>query len=407
MGEVGDLVVRLIADIREFMGKMDEAEAKVGEFAAMSEKSGARFGKAMAKMGTAVIGLTAVIVGYGIKKAFDYNKAIEAIGFQSGASATEVERLKTHILDLSVATATSATDLAAAYTQVEKAGFSGAKADAIIASSAKLAKLSNTDLITSTKDLIAVQALHLNGQKNAADTAGTLLKLNKMSVGSMDDLTAMFTGKPAASIAAYGISMNSLATGVAVVAHHGLNASVAMTSFSTGLARLEKPSTAMNDLLMGTKSKPGIGMSQKQLVEDLRKPNGMFVALNDLKTHFLAAGYPAKEFAGYLTNLVGPRGASGFGIMAKYLGEMKTTFPDLANGSKALAEEWAKFQKTPEFKFGKLKESFNKAMIQIGNFVLPVVIDVANALLAAQKWLADPKHKIYAHIVADLSLIHI
>jgi hypothetical protein len=404
MGEVGDLVVRLIADIREFMGKMDEAEAKVGEFAAASEKSSVRFGKAMSKMGTAVIGLSAVVVGYGIKKAFDYNKAIEAIGFQSGASAQEVDRLKTHILDLSVATATSATDLAAAYTQVEKAGFSGAKADAIISNSAKLAKLTNTDLITSTKDLIAVQALHLNGQKNSAETAGTLLKLNKMSVGSMDDLTAMFTGKPAASIASYGISMNTLATGVAVVAHHGLNASIAMTSFATGLARLEKPGGAINTLLSGDKTHKGIGMSQKQLVEDLRKPNGLFVALNDLKSHFLAAGYPAKEFAGYLTALVGPRGASGFGIMAKYLGEMKTTFPDLANGSKTLADQWAKFQKTPEFKFGQLKESFNKAMTQIGNFVLPVVIDVANALLAAQKWLADPKHKIYAHIVADVAI---
>ena len=102
MNEIGDLVVRLIADIREFMGKMDEAEAKVGEFAAASEKSSARFGKAMSKIGTAVIGATAIIAGYGLKAAYDYGKTIEAIGFQSGASAAEVDRLKTHILDLSV-----------------------------------------------------------------------------------------------------------------------------------------------------------------------------------------------------------------------------------------------------------------------------------------------------------------
>jgi TP901 family phage tail tape measure protein len=404
MHEIGDLVVRLIADIREFMGKMDEAEAKVGEFAGVSEKSSARFGKAMSKIGTAVIGASAVIAGYGLKAAYDYGKTIEAIGFQSGATATEVDRLKTHILDLSVATATSATDLAAAYTQVEKAGFSGAKADALVSNAAKLAKLSNTDLITSTKDLIAVQALQANGSKDAAASAGLLLQLTKNSVGSMSDLNALFTGKPAATAASYGISLANMATGVEAVAKHGLDANVAMTSLSAGLTRMIKPSSSVNDLLVGTKTKKGIGMNQQQLADDFRKPNGLFVALNDLKTHFVSAGYPAQQFGAFLTQLAGPRGSAGFGVMAKYLGDMTKYYPQLVNSSKQFADSWAAFQKTPEFKFGKLKESFNKAMIQIGNFILPVAIDIANALLKAQKWLSDPKHKIYTHLIADVAI---
>ena len=404
MNEIGDLVVRLIADIREFMGKMDEAEAKVGEFAAASEKSSARFGKAMSKIGTAVIGATAIIAGYGLKAAYDYGKTIEAIGFQSGASAAEVDRLKTHILDLSVSVATSATDLAAAYTQVEKAGFSGAKADALVSNAAKLAKLSNTDLITTTKDLIAVQALQANGSKDAAASAGLLLQLTKNSVGSMSDLNAVFTGKPAAVAASYGISLANLATGVEAVAKHGLDANVAMTSLSSGITRMIKPSSAINDLLVGTKTHKGIGMNQQQLADDFRKPNGLFVALNDLKTHFVSAGYPAQQFGAFLTQLAGPRGSAGFGVMAKYLGDMTKYYPQLVNSSKQFADSWAAFQKTPEFKFDKLKTAFHDAMIKVGNFILPVAIDIANALLAAQKWLSNPKHKIYAHIVADVAV---
>ena len=404
MNEIGDLVVRLIADIREFMGKMDEAEAKVGEFAAASEKSSARFGKAMSKIGTAVIGATAIIAGYGLKAAYDYGKTIEAIGFQSGASAAEVDRLKTHILDLSVSVATSATDLAAAYTQVEKAGFSGAKADALVSNAAKLAKLSNTDLITTTKDLIAVQALQANGSKDAAASAGLLLQLTKNSVGSMSDLNAVFTGKPAAVAASYGISLANMATGVEAVAKHGLDANVAMTSLSSGITRMIKPSSAINDLLVGTKTHKGIGMNQQQLADDFRKPNGLFVALNDLKTHFVSAGYPAQQFGAFLTQLAGPRGSAGFGVMAKYLGDMTKYYPQLVNSSKQFADSWAAFQKTPEFKFDKLKTAFHDAMIKVGNFILPVAIDIANALLAAQKWLANPKHKIYTHLIADVAI---
>jgi TP901 family phage tail tape measure protein len=404
MNEIGDLVVRLVADIREFMGKMDEAEAKVGEFAGVSEKSSARFGKAMSKISTAVVGVGAVLIGYGLKTAYDYGKSIEAIGFQSGATAKEVERLKTHILDLSVATATSATELAAAYTQVEKAGFSGAKADAIVSNSAKLAKLSNTDLITSTKDLIAVQALQANGSKDAAAASGLLLELTKNSVGSMADLNALFTGKPAAAAASYGISLANIATGVEAVTKHGLDASVAMTSLSAGLTRMIKPSQSIETLLGGDPKthKGGINFSQQQLAADFRKPNGLFVALNDLKTHFLAAGYPAKEFSAFLTQLAGPRGSAGFGIMAKYLGDMTKYYPQLIDGSKKFADSWAAFQKTPEYKFEKLKQEFNKAMVQIGNFVLPVAIDVANAFIAAQKYF--DKHPLVAQLATDAAL---
>jgi TP901 family phage tail tape measure protein len=383
---------------------MDEAEAKVGEFAGVSEKSSARFGKAMSKISTAVVGAGAVIAGYGLKAAYDYGKTIEQIGFQSGATVTEVDRLKTHILDLSVSVATSATELAGAYTQVEKAGFSGAKADALVSNAAKLAKLSNTDLITSTKDLIAVQALQANGSKDAAAASGLLLELTKNSVGSMSDLNALFTGKPAAAAASYGISLANIATGVEAVTKHGLDASVAMTSLSAGLTRMIKPSQSIETLLGGDPKthKGGINFSQQQLAADFRKPNGLFVALNDLKTHFLAAGYPAKEFSAFLTQLAGPRGSAGFGIMAKYLGDMTKYYPQLVDGSKKFADSWAAFQKTPEFKFEQLKAELNKAMIQVGNVLLPVAIDVANAFLGAQKYF--DKHPLIAKIATDAAI---
>ena len=396
MHEVGDLVVRLIADIREFMGKMDEAEAKVGEFATVSEKSSARFGKAMSKISSAVVGVGAVIVGYGLKAAYDYGKAIEKIGFQSGASEAEVNRLKKHILDLSVATASSATELAGSYVLIEQAGFRRAKADEIAVNAAKLAKLTNTDLATSTKDLIAVQALQLNGSKSAAETTAMLVELNRNHVGTLEDLSNLFGGKLSATMKTFGISTASAGAGIEAITKHGIAANVATQGLTVGMTKLLTPSAKID------KSLHAIGLSQRRIADDLHKPNGLFVALSDMKTHLIAAGVPAKDFGGYISSLAGARGAAGLGVMMQYLDEMKKAYPDLLNSQQKFDEAWAKFQQTPEFKFDKLKSEFNKAMIQVGNVLLPVAIDVANAFLNAQKYF--DKHPLVAQIATDAAI---
>jgi hypothetical protein len=121
-----------------------------------------------------------------------------------------------------------------------------------------------------------------------------------------------------------------------------------------------------------------------------------------MKTHLIAAGVPAKDFGGYISSLAGARGAAGLGVMMQYLDDMKRAYPDLLNSQKKFDEAWAAFQKTPEFKFDKLKAQFNKAMIQVGNVVLPVAIDVANALLNAQKYF--DKHPLISKLAIDAAL---
>jgi hypothetical protein len=121
-----------------------------------------------------------------------------------------------------------------------------------------------------------------------------------------------------------------------------------------------------------------------------------------MKTHLIAAGVPAKDFGGYISSLAGARGAAGLGVMMQYLDEMKKAYPDLLNSQQKFDEAWAKFQQTPEFKFDKLKSEFNKAMIQVGNVLLPVAIDVANAFLNAQKYF--DKHPLVAQIATDAAI---
>jgi hypothetical protein len=150
------------------------------------------------------------------------------------------------------------------------------------------------------------------------------------------------------------------------------------------------------------KSLHAIGLSQRRIADDLHKPNGLFVALSDMKTHLIAAGVPAKDFGGYISSLAGARGAAGLGVMMQYLDDMKKAYPDLLNSQKKFDEAWAKFQQTPEFKFDKLKSEFNKAMIQVGNVILPVAIDVANAFLNAQKYFDE--HPLISKVAIDTAI---
>ena len=79
-------VVSIFADIREFKAKMGEATATVREFGAEATTMSERLKSAGTKMANVVaLGVGGAIV-YGVREAYKYNEALDAIANQSNAS---------------------------------------------------------------------------------------------------------------------------------------------------------------------------------------------------------------------------------------------------------------------------------------------------------------------------------
>jgi len=298
--------VELIAEIKEFLAKMKEAEhamGKVGDKATYTKEKMAALGQKMA---------TGVIAGFGgtmvlaTKYAYEYQKSLEEIGLQANVSEEELHRLHDAVLATSSATATSTDEIAKAYLQVEKAGIKGAQADTMVTQAAMLAKVAHADLNKTISAGIVIQQLGIAKGMNTVQMYDALYGAVKNSKLSLDELTSVFQGKAALAISNYGIKLNEVAGVAGVFKKANMDAGAGMAGLQLALAKLTTRNAKANDTLKE------VGLTQAQIAADLKKPNGLVTMFQDLSTHIGKAGVPMQQF---LNSLAGTRGAQGLGFL--------------------------------------------------------------------------------------------
>ena len=122
MAGINEVVVRLVADMKEFQAKMGEAGHTVKEFGKEADTMGGKWKAIGSKLSTGVLmGVGGALV-YGTEQAYKFNESLDAIVNQSGATVEEVDKLRGKIIEVSNATGYSADSLSGAALQIEKAG---------------------------------------------------------------------------------------------------------------------------------------------------------------------------------------------------------------------------------------------------------------------------------------------
>jgi TP901 family phage tail tape measure protein len=356
--------VELIAEIKEFLARMKEAEhamGKVGTSATMTKEKMAALGQKMA---------TGVIAGFGgtmvlaTKYALEYQKSLEEIGLQANVSEEELHRLKSAVLDTSSATATSTEEIAKAYLQVEKAGIKGAAADKMVTQAAMLAKVAHADLNKTVQAGIVIQQLGISKGLTTTQMYDQLYGAVKNSKLSLDELTSVFQGKAALAISNYGIKLNEVAGVAGVFKKANMDAGAGMAGLQLALAKLTTRNSKANDTLKT------VGLTQAQIAADLKKPNGLVTMFQDLSTHIGKAGMPMQQF---LNSLVGARGGAGIGFLIKQLPALQQMSAGAGASVKDAFGEWLK---NPEGAMEKFKTTLKNTLIKVGDFILPAVTKV-------------------------------
>jgi TP901 family phage tail tape measure protein len=385
------VVARLIADIGEFQAGMGAAKAETAGLQAANSRLAAA-----GKVAFAALAVGVAAVGFeSVKLASNFDQTMELIHTQAGASQSEVDGLKRSVLDLAPAVGIGPEKLAEGLYHIESTGFRGKAAMDILAASAKLAAMGLADLDTVTFAMSGVMSVGMKDVQGAADATNYLNTIVGMGDMRMNKLAAAIGTGVLPSFKAAGLGMKDFGASLATITDNSTGADEAATRLRMTVSMMAAPTLKARDALAS------IGISSTQLADDMRKPDGLLVAVMDLKTHLEQSGKTASEQNAIIAAAFG--GGRSSGAMHTLLEEsdrLKSKYGQLGTEATRAAkaqEAWKAQQQQFAQQLHQLGAEAQVLGVKIGEWLIP-------KLQATASWLA--KHigvvKIVAVVIGSL-----
>ena len=394
-GLLPPVIATLIADTKEYMAKMTEAQAKMGEFGVASETTGGKMAAFGKKATTAVAAVGVAMVAYGVDKALQYTQALDKIQNQAGASASEIDYLKGVILNVSNQTAISSDQISNAFLQVEKAGIRGKDAYNLVDNAAKAAAITGGDVASIATTIVAAQSLQITKGQSVAQITATLVKANQNHIGSLDDLVGLLKGRVGGALAAYGINLGEAAAVSDIASKAGYNNARSMTTLATGLGTVENPTKA------SAKAMAALGLNSEELATTARHPGtGLIDVLKSLEVQSQKTGVPLEKL---ITATFGKGSVGLVSALAKQLPALQALNTSLQGASQqSLNTAFGITQSQLNFKIAQIKTQLTNALTGIGITFLPTISTLANVVTTVTSYFQ--KHPIAMSIFSDTSI---
>jgi TP901 family phage tail tape measure protein len=323
------------------------------------------FGHLMAPVS---LGLLAVGV-YSIKAAQTFQAEMTRIQTQAGATGAEVNRMTKYILNLAPAVDIGPNELAKGLFHVESAGIRGAEAMRTLDAAAKGAAIGQANLEDVTNTLVGVLRTHIGGVHGAADAMDQLNAIIGEGNLRMQDLTAAFGTGFALTAKQVGIPLKDLGAALDEMTQKGIPAAKAATSLRFALLNMAAPTKA------GQKALEEIGIKQGELAEDLRRPDGLRVAVTDLNEHMQKMGLSATKQTELLKSAFGGiRSSAAILTLTQDLGGFNNILTKLGGnqGTKDFEEKFKKTSETSAFKWHQMTATIESDSIKMGITLLPI-----------------------------------
>src|SRR5690349_21632682 len=379
------IVAHLIADIGEFSAGMGAAKAEVAGLQAANARLAAAGKVAMAAL---AVGVAAV--GYeSVKLASNFDQTMELVHTQAGAAQSEVDSLKQSVLDLAPTVGIGPEKLAQGLYHIESTGFRGKQALDILAASAKLAAMGMADLDTVTFAMSGVMSVGMKDIASAADATNYLNTIVGMGDMRMEKLAAAIGTGVLPSFKAAGLGMTDFGASLAVITDNSTSADEAATRLRMTVSMMAAPTGKAKEALSS------IGITSTQLAEDMRKPNGLLVAVMDLKEHLEKSGKTASEQNAIIAAAFGGGRSSGaIHTLLEETDRLKSKYGQLGTEATRAAkadEAWKAQQQQFSQQMHQLGAEAQVLGVKIGEWIIP-------KLQATASWLA--KHITVVKIAA-------
>jgi len=397
-GSVEDLWVRLGANISGYVAGMETAGAAAGRFdvAQLRAQGHARAGWASAGVGLAAFGVATAaagvaVVGYAIHNAIAMQTMMERLHTMGSITQAEVGSTTKTVYDLGTATGMSGTQIAEALYHPISIGFTLKESLQQVKYAAEESKLSGANLddtmysLTSTMKALNVPAT------SAYQTMGMLHSIVHNGDTKFQDFNESVKNLMP-SLGSMGISLQSGGAALDYLTDRGNKADVASTRLTMGLALMSAPTKQAAKYLsaLGLSSSEvtaksadtanalkKAGLSTTQLSDDLRKPDGIAVALIDLRTHLHNAGVTANESDAIISKIFGGgRTDKGIVNLMQNLdgpGGLTDKFKLVGRDANRFGQDWIDVQTTAAFQIDAWKAKLGNSLGEIGTKMLPAV----------------------------------
>lgn len=412
MGLLPPVVATLVADIHQFSAEMDKAKAQM---TAVGSSGGAMMNKLGAGVALAGVGIAAASV----KMASDFQTQMTRLYTAAGAPEAAVKGATDQVLALGNSVGYSGTQIAEALYHPVSAGLDLATSLQVVKYAAQEAQISGASLDDTTYSLSSVMKAF---NEPASQASNVMAQLNAI-VGQGDmhfqDFNVSIKNW-APTAAQMGIGITSMGAALAYLTDRGNSAEEASTRVTMGLTMMATPSKQAASLLEGlgvassdvsassdamTKVLKKTGITQNELAADLAKPDGIYVALQHLKTALDQAGVHGTEADSTLSKIFGG-GRSDKAILSlmQNLDGLKTKFDDIQSAASPdkFANAWQQTQQTFSFQLKQVGAEVENLAIRFGTMLIPVIQDVVG-WFSRNQWAAETlAGVIVAVLVASL-----
>jgi TP901 family phage tail tape measure protein len=380
------VVVGNVKDGESALRRIERSAIQTGTVLERTGHKWESMGASMTSLGHSLSRLSLPILaigGYAIKSAISFQSSMTLIQTQAKASASEVSEMSGAILRIK-GLGEGPNELAEALYPIESVGLRGKKALEALSAAAKGAQISGAGL-TETADTLAgtlkVGFYDIHNASSAMAAMNAVVGLGKMH---LNELNAALGTRVLTTAKAAGLGFRDVGAAIDSMTKQNVPAQQEATALKLTLTQMTAPTG------LAERALKKVGLSQFSLANDLRKPQGLIVALRDLRFHLSRLSKDEQSLA--LSNIFGKsKGSSNVIGLLNALPEMETVRTELGRmGEAQLNQAFGVRQKDAAFQLAEAVGQLKKALTSLGGVLMPVVIPdlvkMAGALQSGVEW---------------------
>ncbi len=388
-----------------------KAAASTDTFAAHLKNVGSEMesvGKKMSSLGTTMtthITLPVVAIGAAsVKLAMDFDQSMTLIQTQAGASADEVAKMRQAILDMGGKVEQTPKQLADGLYWIESAGYRGAQALDVLRASSELAAVGQADMGASANAVTSVMKAMPGQFANATQAAAFMNAVVGNGKMKLDDLNGAISTGFLASAQTFGVSALSVGSALDTLTAEGIPAEKAATGLNMAMALMAAPTAKAKDILEGlgmseddvkgktdeaTQMFAKAGITQSQLADDMRQPDGLQAAITDLKRHLIDSGVNATVAGDMISKAFGG-GRTGKAIMEMVTDTdgLNKKYQDVNASVNNFGQDVQTQSETSNTKWHEFVGQVETDAVNVGEKLLPYVMQGFNDIEGAVQSLA-------------------
>ncbi len=367
MANLGEINVRIGADISELERGIKQAQNTLQDFANTAKTLGDSFnslGRAFSKISLPLIGVGTAAVKVGK----DFEATMQKIVGLTGTSQEQVNQWAEEIKKLAPEIGRSPQELAEALYFIASAGVDASKAIDVLKSAAKASASGLGDVMTIADALTSAVNAYAQSGLTAEQATAVLLNTVKYGKAEPAELTEVL-GRVIPIAAQLKVPFEQVGAAIASITQIGLDSAEAVTALRGVFTTLMQPTKAAETQL------ESVGLSAEELRKMLRE-QGLLSVLTLLATKFQDNDEAIATIFGNVRALVGMlalTGENAENVQEVFSNMAKTTPADLDEAFNAIAN-------TTEHSLDKALARVKTSLLELSEAVLPSVVNILEIL---------------------------